>query len=166
MVAKRISHLFNEKTNITIREETKQKDFSTAIRSSTFSNAKHTSNALLCWLCRGSHKLHQGDTYKKALSRKKIFVEKEGFSWKCQMKDHHIKKCKSEVKCRISYCGKCHHTLLYKSKQSNSSPTKITKSNDIRGIFGSKVYLQILPIKLRNGYKSVITNALLDSDAY
>lgn len=70
-------HLFSPIANI----------ISIEIRSNNFSNTKHTNNSLLCWLCRGSHKLHQRDTFKKKkLSEKKICVGKDRLCWNCPVK--------------------------------------------------------------------------------
>ena len=120
-------------------------------------------NKLTCWLCYDKHKLHQCEMFKsKSLPEKKVIVEKERLCWNCLAKGHQNKECKSTVKCRITNCGKRHHTLLHEIKPPNPPKDDVT-TNNLKANIDPKVYLQILPVKVSNGKRTVKTKDLLDA---
>ena len=100
----------------------------------------------------------------KCLSEKNVIVEKERLCWNCLAKGYQIKECKPNVKCRITNCGKRHHTLLYEIEPPNPPKDDVT-TNSLKANIDPKVYLQILPVKVSNGKRTVKTNALLDAGA-
>ena len=57
-------------------------------------------------------------------------------------------------------CGKRHHTLLHEIKPPNPPKDGVT-TNNLKANIDAKVYLQILPVKVSNGKRTVKTNALL-----
>ena len=61
-------------------------------------------------------------------------------------------------------CGKRHHTLLHEIKPPNPPKDDVT-TNNLKANIDPKVYLQILPVKVSNGKRTVKTNALLDAGA-
>ena len=161
----RISHLFNPIANIIASQETKSKDVPPHARSNHGKIMQSEDNKLTCWLCNDKHKLHQCEMFKsKSLPEKKVIVEKERLCWNCLAKGHQIKECKSTVKCRITNCGKRHHTLLHEIKPPNPPKDDVT-TNNLKANIDPKVYLQILPVKVSNGKRTVKTNALLDAGA-
>ena len=61
-------------------------------------------------------------------------------------------------------CGKCHHTLLHEIKPPNPPKDDVTKNN-LKANIDAKLYLQILPVNVSNGKRTVKINALLDAGA-
>ena len=100
----------------------------------------------------------------KSLPEKMFIVEKERLCWNCLAKGHQIKECKSNVKCRITNCGKRHHTILHEIKPPNPPKDDVT-TNNLKANIDLKEYLQILPVKVSNGKRTVKTKALLDAGA-
>ena len=60
--------------------------------------------------------------------------------------------------------GKCHHTLLHEIKPPNPPKDDVTKNN-LKANIDPKLYLQILPVNVSNGKRTVKINALLDAGA-
>ena len=136
----RINHLFNPSANIIASQETKLKDVPPHARSSHGKILESEVNKLTCWLCNDKHKLHQCEMFKsKSLPEKKVIVEKERFCWNCLAEGHQIKECKSNVKCRITNCGKRHHTLLHEIKPPNPPKDDVT-TNNLKANIDPKVY--------------------------
>ena len=155
-----VSHLVNPIANIE-SQETKSKDVPPHARSNHGNIMQSEDNKLTCWLWNDKHKLHQCEMFKsKSLPEKKVIVEKERLCWNCLAKGHQNKECKSTVKCRITNCGKRHHTLLHEIKPPNPPKDDVT-TNNLKANIDPKVYLQILPVKVSNGKRTVKTNALL-----
>ena len=61
-------------------------------------------------------------------------------------------------------CGKHHHTLLHEIKPPNPPKDGVT-TNNLKANTDAKVHLQVLPVKVSNGKRTVKTNALLDAGA-
>ena len=60
-------------------------------------------------------------------------------------------------------CGKRHHTLLHEIKSPNPLKVDVT-TNNLKANIDSKVYLQILPVKVSNDKRTVKPNVLLHAD--
>ena len=114
-----------------------------------------SSKTIKCWLCLNKHRLMNCETFlSKSLPEKKAFAVKENLCFDCLSKGHVLKNCKSDFSCRIDGCSKKHHTLPHDESRvninvsSNVSNTKVT-------------YLQVLPIYVSNGTRSVKVNVRL-----
>ena len=161
----RISHLFNPIAIIIASQETKSKDVPPHARSNSGKILQSEDNKLTCWLCNDKHKLHICEMFKsKSLPEKRVIVEKERLCWNCLAKGHQMKECTSNVKCRINNCEKRHSKLLLETKPSNQPKDDVTRNN-LKANTDRKVYLQILPVKVSNGKRTVKRNALLDAGA-
>ena len=128
----------------------------------------------------------------KYVSDRKQFVIDQKLCFNCLSKNHHVKDCISEFTCRHESCGKKHQAVLHEDKKpmlnssspanSNNVNTAQTASqqnsintdenpeillvvNKIKNTSSenSHVFLQVLPVKILNGNKSVTVNALFDS---
>ena len=100
----------------------------------------------------------------KSLPEKRFIVKKERLCWNCLAKGHQIKECKSNIKCRITNCVKRHITLFHETKPPNPPRDDVT-TNNLKANTDPKVHLQILPLKEKNGKRTVKTNALLEAGA-
>ena len=124
-----------------------------------------------CWLCFGPHRLMNCEKFKeKTLFDKKEFVEKEKLCYNCLAKNHYIKDCVSEFRCRVDGCNFKHHIMLHdgnrenKSVRNNYPVPPVANTININSLReNTNTYLQVVPVIISNGVKSLCANALLDS---
>ena len=143
--------------------------------------------------CKNDHKLMFCDEFlNKYVSDRKQFVIDQKLCFNCLSKNHHVKDCISEFTCRHESCGKKHQAVLHEDKKpmlnssspansnnvntaqtasqqnsinTNENPEILLVVNKIKNTSSenSHVFLQVLPVKISNGNKSVTVNALFDS---
>lgn len=90
------------------------------------------------------------------------FVTKQRLCKNCFSKTHVIKDCICKWKWRTNLCGKKHHTLLHQDNIQQQASIKNTFSQRNQKV-DSVTFLQVIPVKLSNGSKTLEINALLDS---
>ena len=136
---------------------TNPKDIKNTHEGTTNLDNSKPSKTIKCWFCSNEHRLMNCETFlSKSLPEKKAFVVKENLCFNCLSKGHVLKNCKSDFSCRIDGCSKKHHTLLH-----DESRVNINVSSNVSN--AKVTYLQVLPIYVSNGTRSVRVNALLDS---
>ena len=141
------------------------------------SKEEHSKGTLTCWLCEGDHKITKCPLLlsKTVAERHKLIKEKQ-LCFNCLSNSHKIWDCQSKYSCRADGCSKRHHTLLHAQPKQSQPP--LTPS-EAEGTVNSHIkneanvnktqstetvtLIQIVPVILRNGNKTVYTNALLDS---
>ena len=107
------------------------------------------------WLCENKHKITSCDQFKaKSLSEKKRFVRQEKVCWNCLAKNHILKNCESEVRCRASNCNKRHHTLLH---EDIPLKTNGVQHNIFNKFLTHKTFLKIVPVTISNGNRFIGT---------
>ena len=116
---------------------------------------------LKCWMCKKQHRLMECKEFLDASYDSKIeFVKQNKLCWNCLSKGHETKNCISTFRCRKNLCQKKHHTLLHPEIPDVENPVS---SNNVQYKTSPKTFLQIIPVIVTNGVKSVKTSALLDN---
>ena len=154
----------------------------------TFPNKEFT-----CWAFKNDHKLMFCDEFlNKYVSNHKQFVIDQKLCFNCFSKNHHVKDCVSEFTGHHGSCGKKHNMLLHEDKKLMPNLNSPANSDNINTIQtapqqnsvntdenpeiplvvnkikntsseNSHLFLQVLPVKISNGNKSVTVNALFES---
>lgn len=121
-------------------------------------------------MCDKDHKLWKCDEFLKmsTLDRTK-YVQNKGLCFNCLSPGHMARACKSEGRCRVNGCGKCHHTLLHKDANEFSQPKKQAKvtagsTEEMLADTLKRVRLKVVPVEVWYEAKSqaVQTYAFLD----
>ena len=104
-----------------------------------------------------------GSQFKKMSVTNRIDFEKNQRLCKnCFSKTHAIKDCICKWKCRANLCSKKHHTLLCQDDTQQQANINNTFSQHNQKV-DSITFLQVIPLKISNGSKTLDVNALLDS---
>lgn len=169
-----VNHPFLSQSSQPISKlQEKQPIKSTYVKSSTFVTTTTTPTKEPCLVCSKDHRLYQCDAFKAKSSRERTeLVKNNRLCFNCLSSNHHVKQCKSTGRCRVSGCGKPHHTLLHyerkeeKSDSSNTQTTDVTKGNFSVStkIASHEVLLQVVPLRVTSMSGNTLTTyGLLDS---
>ena len=125
----------------------------------------------MCWLCSGNHKVSVCPEITVLSHAEKIkLVKDKNLCFNCLSNTHLINNCISKFSCRVSNCGKRHHTILHQYTPASTdnideSNNKRESATDTQGNINKissylkPVYLQIIPVTLVNKGTVVKTNA-------
>ena len=97
---------------------------------------------------------------KQSLEERKKFVQNKKLCKSCLSKGHQLDACTSKFTCRKNDCSQKHHTLLHEDKTNELVSNTPESSNSKTS---PSTFLQIIPVNLINGKKTIKTNALLDT---
>ena len=115
---------------------------------------------LNCWVCQKPHKICQCEEYqKKSIPDRRKLINEKRCCYNCLSPKHSVRECKSRVSCR--HCKKRHHSSLHDPNFVDSNDTPEVESN--YGKSNAHTYLQVIPVTISNGEKSMQVNALLDT---
>ena len=79
------------------------------------SKNSRSSNKYKCWFCKGNHKISDCIALKGTpIDKRRSLVKKNKLCFKCLSSDHMIIECPSKSSCKVTGCGKHHHTLVHK----------------------------------------------------
>ena len=140
-----------------------------------------------CIYCNGEHKLELCPMFSQwTVGSRYHFCKTKGVCFRCLSGVHQGRNCHQYPGCSIASCSGSHHTLLHadaKTVSCRGAPTGAAGSRETEQrtnanasqVFRTEktpeeanaVAFQTVPVKLSNGGKSVVVNALLDpcSDA-
>nr|CAB3263160.1 uncharacterized protein LOC104265735 [Phallusia mammillata] len=140
-----------------------------------------------CLFCTGLHDLTTCNSFeKKPVYQRYEFARRQRLCFKCLQKGHNARDCKEEDPCKISGCdSNSHHTLLHRevsraeANRSSAPEEKVTSEvNSFHLASDSKpsaicgntsicgdMYMNIVPVRARNGNIEFLTYAFLDSGA-
>ena len=96
---------------------------------------------------------------RKSLVEERKIVNEKKCCYNCLSLKQSVKECKSRVSCK--YCRKRHHTSLHDPNYNDSYNTPEVESN--YGTSNTYTYLQVIPVIVSNGERSIQVNALLDT---
>ena len=137
------------------------------------STLKRSSTKCLRGKCSFCNENHNPDScskfVEKSVLRRRDFVMKNALCFRCLLAGHVVSECRTE-----SRCGECeskfHHTLLHKLKkgldetkqEETTCSSALSSSHAISGKF-DKVFMCVVPVKIKYQNKEVTTYAFLDS---
>ena len=137
------------------------------------STSKRSSTKCLrgkCSFCNENHNLDSCSKFlEKSVLRRRDFVMKNALCFRCLLAVHVVSECRTE-----SRCGECeskfHHTLLHKLKkglderkqEEITCSSALSSSHAVSGKF-DKVFMCVVPVKVKYQNKEVTTYAFLDS---
>ena len=97
---------------------------------------------------------------KQYLEERKKFVQNKKLSKNCLSKEHQLDASPSKFTCRKDGCSQKHHTLLHENKTNELVSNRLESSNSKAS---PSTFLQIIPVTLINGKRTIKTNVLLDT---
>ena len=134
---------------------TNPKDIKNTHEGTTNLDNSKPSKTIKCWLCSNEHRLMNCEIFlSKSLPEKKVFVVKENFRFNCLSKGQISKNCKLDFSCCIDGCSKKHQTLPHDESRVNMNVNSNVSNAEV-------TYLQVLPIYVSNGTRSVKDNVRL-----
>ena len=123
-----------------------------------------------CSFCNENHNLDSCSKFvEKSVLRRRDFVMKNALCFRCLLAGHVVSKCRTE-----SRCGECeskfHYTLLHKlskglderKQEETTCLSALSSSHVVSGKF-DKVFMCVVPVKVKYQNKEVTTYAFLDS---
>ena len=156
-----LKEFYNPIADIIASRENKRRDRGSGSKESQSNHiGSEIDKKLSCWLCQKPHKLWQCDEFqKKSIPDRRKLINEKKCCYNCMSPKHSVKDCKSRVCCR--HCKKRHHSSLHDPNYADSNDTPEVKAN--YGKSNLYTYLQVIPITVSNGEKSIEVNALLDT---
>ncbi|XP_078490965.1 uncharacterized protein LOC144747081 [Ciona intestinalis] len=117
----------------------------------------------VCICCAGSHCLSQCERFRSmSLQNRKEFVQTKRLCFKCFMRYHSARECRSRERCKVEGCtGNYHHTLLH-NLPPRPKPPETSATNAAVQSAEYNVFLNVVPVKVRFEDKVVDTYAFLD----
>ncbi|XP_043206628.1 uncharacterized protein LOC122372981 [Amphibalanus amphitrite] len=139
-----------------------------------------------CMYCGGEHKLEVCPMFCQwTVGSRYHFCKTKGICFRCLSGTHNGRNCRQYPGCSVAACGGSHHTLLHaeasgltcseaptggaairETEQRTANASQVFKTKQVQEDT-STVAFQTVPVRLTNGTRSVVVNALLDpcSDA-
>ena len=134
-----------------------------------------------CWVCNAEPKLWDCPQYKqKTINDRLQFMRQNHLCDNCAKKGHVANYCFSKSLCKVTGCKQKHHPSLHRAKPSGKNSSSATNTSDISensqssatdqqqqprmkfsgvaAIKTSSVYLNVIPVQVSAGDKSVNTS--------
>ena len=136
-----------------------------------------TKGNLTCYLCSKNHLLKNCFAFRnKSLNDKYEFMKQKRLCFNCFKQGHVAKFCCQAKVCRVEGCQGKHHKLLHRSSKCEKEKTKqpsTSNSSSVDRTVGMitagcttersySTFLNVAPVKVRAGNKTVTTYAFLD----
>ena len=91
----------------------------------------------------------------------KNFIVENRLCWNYLSKSHFVQNFNSHFRCKRDNCGQLHHTLL---QETSPNPLSTIEQATINShSVKSHTFLQIIPVTISNGSRTVTTNAFVDN---
>ena len=148
--------------------------------STLVSDQKKEANLLKCLFCHSTkHVLWKCPDFLQITVKERLqFMRQRRLCGNCGKLGHISKYCRSKAACTKVGCNQKHHVLLHRDERSNADPSKgnnslndhsIDSQPNVANFLGAsvvspsgKVFLNVIPVYVESGSKSVLTYAFLD----
>uniref|UniRef100_A0A182PX85 PHD-type domain-containing protein n=1 Tax=Anopheles epiroticus TaxID=199890 RepID=A0A182PX85_9DIPT len=116
-----------------------------------------------CPICERPHSITKCETFRGKIPKERVATALNlGLCYKCLMKGHRVRDCKSRTACTVDGCKYNHHSMLHIPKN-DSIETQVAPVNNHSAFTNKSTYYQVLPVTLINGIHKVKTYAFLDT---
>ena len=127
----------------------------------TYLPATNEDNEPCCWLCKLKYPLMNCKEFvNNSSEEKKKFIIQNRLYQNCLSKSHFFQNCASHFQCKIDNYRQLHHTLLY---ELSLNPRSTFKQATIISHSVKSHTLQIIPVTISNGLRTLTTKMFLDS---